>query len=323
MRCLQSLPRIPFLTISLLMLGLLTVILLPGYALAAMPAAGSTEQQVWQEINQERQKAGQPPLIYEQRLSALATLKAQDMAVNNYFGHNSPRYGSPFQMLKDNGITFSCAAEQLIVAATVEAGVNALLKDVSLRKNIISSQWKQIGIGIANNTRQVYIALWLITPASSPSSLPLPGSTANSPPAPVQSPASQPATATQQSEDEQKMLNLINQERIKNGLAPLVWNEELARVARLKAKDLIDNNYFAHESPTYGSPFAMMQKFGIKYSYAGENLAGAPSVEIAHQALMNSPGHRANILYTNFKQVGIGVLNGSPYGKIFVQMFIG
>lgn len=96
----------------------------------------------------------------------------------------------------------------------------------------------------------------------------------------------------------------------------------LVELARLKSKDLIAQNYFAHQSPTYGSPFEMMQKAGITYYYAGENLAGAPTVARAHTSLMNSPGHRANILNPNFTHLGIGIIDGGPYGKMHTQMFI-
>lgn len=119
------------------------------------------------------------------------------------------------------------------------------------------------------------------------------------------------------------MVDLVNAERAKNGVAPLTVNYKLTGVARIKAQDMIDNNYFAHNSPTYGSPTDMMKKFGITYRTAGENLAGAPDVDTAHKNLMNSSGHRANILNGNFKEVGIGVVEGGPYGKMFVQMFIG
>lgn len=146
-------------------------------------------------------------------------------------------------------------------------------------------------------------------------------------PEPVRPPQTGSGSNTQTvqglSADEQRMVELVNQERAKYGLAPLKANMDLVRVARLKAKDMVDKNYFSHTSPTYGSPFAMMQQFGISYRTAGENLAGAPSVEIAHQNLMNSSGHRANILNSSFSQIGIGVVEGSIYGKIFVQMFIG
>jgi len=86
---------------------------------------------------------------------------------------------------------------------------------------------------------------------------------------------------------------------------------------------MIDKGYFSHNSPTYGSPFDMMKKYGVQYSYAGENLAGASTVSSAHTNLMNSSGHRANILKSNYTKVGIGVVSGGPYGKMFVQMFNG
>ncbi|GAB6157174.1 hypothetical protein JCM39194_03740 [Desulfotomaculum varum] len=123
--------------------------------------------------------------------------------------------------------------------------------------------------------------------------------------------------------DEQAMLNLINQERRAAGLQPLVYDAKLTELARLKAQDMITNNYFSHTSPTYGSPFDMMKNAGITYRYAGENLAGAPDVNTAHKNLMNSPSHKANILKPEYTKVGIGVVNGGPYGKMFVQMFNG
>lgn len=84
---------------------------------------------------------------------------------------------------------------------------------------------------------------------------------------------------------------------------------------------MISNNYFSHTSPTYGSPFDMMKQFGVSYRTAGENLAGAGSVEAAHKNLMNSSGHRANILNGNYRAAGIGIVAGGPDGKMFVQLF--
>lgn len=121
--------------------------------------------------------------------------------------------------------------------------------------------------------------------------------------------------------DEQNMLALVNQERAKAGLQSLQSDPELVKLARMKAQDMIDNNYFSHTSPTYGSPFDMMQVAGVRYHYAGENLAGASTVDIAHTSLMNSSGHRDNLLNANYNKAGIGVVSGGPYGKMFVQMF--
>ncbi|GAB6179773.1 CAP domain-containing protein [Desulfotomaculum defluvii] len=123
--------------------------------------------------------------------------------------------------------------------------------------------------------------------------------------------------------EEQAMLNLINKERAAAGLKPLTMDAALTQIARTKAKDMVDNNYFSHTSPTYGSPFDMMKNSGVVYHYAGENLAGAADVNTAHTNLMNSPGHRANILKPEYTKVGIGVVSGSKYGKIYVQEFNG
>ena len=89
--------------------------------------------------------------------------------------------------------------------------------------------------------------------------------------------------------DELETFNLINQERNKNGLASLKIDSEVQRVARIKAQDLVNNNYFAHESPTYGTPFNMLKNFGVSYKSAGENLAGNSSNSGAVNAWMNSP----------------------------------
>jgi uncharacterized YkwD family protein len=119
------------------------------------------------------------------------------------------------------------------------------------------------------------------------------------------------------------MVNLVNQERAKAGLRPLAVDVRLVVLARQKAQDMIDKNYFSHQSPTYGSPFDMMKAAGITYRTAGENLAGASTVDRAHTALMNSDGHRKNILNSAFDHVGIGIIEGGPYGLMICQMFTG
>ena len=123
--------------------------------------------------------------------------------------------------------------------------------------------------------------------------------------------------------DEQEVFNLINQQRANNGLAALQIDNEVQNVARIKAKDMLQNNYFSHTSPTYGSPFEMLNSFKISYKTAGENIAGNSNNQAAVTAWMNSSGHKANILNSSFNYTGIGVVTGSQYGKIYVQMFIG
>ena len=125
------------------------------------------------------------------------------------------------------------------------------------------------------------------------------------------------------SNDEKEVFGLINKQRTNNGLSALKIDTEVLNVARVKAKDMVDNNYFSHNSPTYGSPFDMLKSFKISYKTAGENIAGNSSNSAAVTAWMNSSGHKANILNSAFNYTGIGVVKSSKYGKVYVQMFIG
>ncbi|NLM12205.1 MAG: SH3 domain-containing protein [Epulopiscium sp.] len=130
-----------------------------------------------------------------------------------------------------------------------------------------------------------------------------------------------PTWANNTKEKEVIMLEYINHERKTAGLTPYVMDEELQHIAYLKAKDMAENNYFGHVSPTYGSPFDMLKNFGISYRIAGENIAGNNSVKNAHDAFMKSPGHKANILSKNYDKIGIGIVPSEKYGYIYVQIF--
>lgn len=120
---------------------------------------------------------------------------------------------------------------------------------------------------------------------------------------------------------EEGMLALVNGERTSRGLGALAMDPELRLVARAHAEDMFKRGYFAHDTPNGVDPFERMGAANILFALAGENLALAPTLEIAHNGLMNSPGHRANILKPEFGRVGIGVLDGGIYGKMFVQEF--
>lgn len=130
-------------------------------------------------------------------------------------------------------------------------------------------------------------------------------------------------TSSSMTSDEKEVFNLINEQRTKNGLSALKVDEEVQRVAKIKAQDMVNNNYFSHTSPTYGSPFDMLTNFKISYKTAGENIAGNSSNSGAVTAWMNSSGHKANILNSSFNYTGIGVVSSPKYGKVYVQMFIG
>jgi uncharacterized YkwD family protein/spore coat assembly protein SafA len=122
---------------------------------------------------------------------------------------------------------------------------------------------------------------------------------------------------------ENEVLAIVNKERAANGLQPLQMDWELARVARTKSQDMATKNYFSHQSPTYGSPFDMMKQFGINYKTAGENIASGQTTPSAVMvSWMNSQGHRANILKSDYTHLGVGYYRGGSYGHMWTQMFI-
>lgn len=120
---------------------------------------------------------------------------------------------------------------------------------------------------------------------------------------------------------EQQVIDLTNEKRASRGLKPLTANWELSRVARYKSQDMVNNKYFSHTSPTYGSPFNMIKNFGIKYRSAGENIAyGQRTPEQVVNSWWNSAGHRANMLNANYTDIGVGyVSNGNYWTQMFIQ----
>lgn len=120
---------------------------------------------------------------------------------------------------------------------------------------------------------------------------------------------------------EKEVVRLVNEIRTKSGMKTLSEDWELSRVARYKSQDMKNNGYFSHNSPTYGTPFEMMKNFGIKYKTAAENIAkGQQTPQAVVNAWMNSAGHRANILNTQFTKIGVGYVKSGNY---WTQMFIG
>lgn len=120
---------------------------------------------------------------------------------------------------------------------------------------------------------------------------------------------------------EQEIFNLVNEERAKIGVQPLIWDETRVQVGRLHSEDMFKRGYFSHYSPEGKDVGDRLQAAGIVFQIAGENLALAPSISSAHTGLMNSPGHKRNILDPAFNKVGIGVIDGGVYGKMVTQVF--
>lgn len=122
---------------------------------------------------------------------------------------------------------------------------------------------------------------------------------------------------------ENQVIKLVNAERTKKGLSPLKANWQLSRIARYKSQDMINKNYFSHYSPTYGSPFNMIENFGIRFSAAGENIAmGQKTAAQVMNSWMNSSGHRANILSSAYTEIGAGVAKNKSGVYYWTQMFI-
>ena len=123
--------------------------------------------------------------------------------------------------------------------------------------------------------------------------------------------------------DEAELLSLINSKRTENNINTLEVDAELQNIARLKAKDLAENSYFSHISPTYGTPFEMLRNNNISYKTASENIAGNSNISAALDSWMNSESHKNNILSNDYNYTGIAVVDSIAYGKIIVQFFIG
>ena len=144
-------------------------------------------------------------------------------------------------------------------------------------------------------------------PAPAPAPAPTPTPTPTPAPAPAPAPAPQPSPGYTISQFEKRVVELVNVERQKAGLKPLVADPLLGKGAHAKSLDMVTAGYFGHTSPKYGSPFNMMKLFGVKYSAAGENIAsGQRTPEAVVKAWMNSPGHRANIMSTKYGKIGVG-----------------
>lgn len=121
-----------------------------------------------------------------------------------------------------------------------------------------------------------------------------------------------------------QVVTLVNKERASNGLQPVASDSQLAKLAQMKAEDMAKNGYFSHTSPTYGSAFDMMKTYGVSYKTAGENIAkGQKTAEAVMNGWMNSSGHRANILKSDYTKIGVGYAKASDGTTYWVQIFKG
>ena len=123
---------------------------------------------------------------------------------------------------------------------------------------------------------------------------------------------------------EKQVASLTNSKRKASGLGNLTLDSQLSKLARMKAEDMAKKGYFSHTSPTYGSAFDMMKKYGVSYRTAGENIAkGQKTPEAVMNGWMNSSGHRANILSSAYTHIGVGYAKDSKGNTYWVQIFKG
>lgn len=130
-----------------------------------------------------------------------------------------------------------------------------------------------------------------------------------------------PVPSTSLTSDEQRIIDQVNQERIKNGKQPLQVDYTLVSLAKKKSYDMATNSYFSHVSPTYGTVYSMLDQAGVSYSRAGENIAQTGDLNRVHSLFMNSSGHKANILHSGYTHIGVGIAKrGTSY--YVTQIFI-
>lgn len=121
---------------------------------------------------------------------------------------------------------------------------------------------------------------------------------------------------------ERAMLDLVNAERIKKGVVPLSADETLKQIARTRSREMLLRGYFSHFNPDGTDVSAYLDKYRVDYTAVGENLAFAPTTEVALAGLLKSQSHLRNIMDPSFSHIGVGVIDAGLYGKLFTQVFI-
>jgi uncharacterized protein YkwD len=207
-----------------------------------------------------------------------------------------------------SGVVMAAIISTLLLAIPLSDGISAAAQNSLLAEKfgVYTDELQDVFAPVFNPAINQTLNKLIVTEPGSDELVELPFKVADSKPQP---------------DLEQQMLDMVNHERVSRGLKPLVLDPELVPVARAHSADMFERGYFSHYTPEGKDPFQRMKDAGVKYRTAGENLALAPTLEIAHTGLMNSPGHRANILNPNFGRVGIGILSGGRRGIMVSQEF--
>ena len=224
--------------------------------------------------------------------------------------------------------TALCASVMAVNASAYQIGgsncdINSVFEKLNNSgcniQTVLNCNVQDILNNIFNNCGEITFPQLPQKPETSPDNTPEAPSVPESPELPGNGGSSGEADSI--SEYESRVAELVNEQRAKYGLSPLKLSSDISAVARAKSQDMADNGYFSHTSPTYGSPFDMLKRFGISYKAAGENIAqGYSTPEAVVNGWMNSAGHRANILSENFTELGVGyVANGNYWTQMFVS----
>ncbi len=305
---------------------LLLLILTVPYTAAEAANYGAQEQQVVELINQSRAEKGLPLLKADPTLTAIAREQAKEFA-DSYWGSYDPLY----KLLRSGD--YEGVRTSVLRTSNIIGTVQYQIKNAGFAG--LSTEYNGVGIGIVDSSRYGKVCVEVFAKCKNvketqpeqpkPVENTQPRQPQPKPQKPTENNQPQPQqpdnnTVVGMSEFQQRIVQLVNQERAKAGLQPLVAKADLNKVAQLKAEDMAKNNYFSHTSPTYGSPFDMMKQFGISYTRAGENIAmGYRTPESVMEGWMNSPGHKANILNKDFTEIGVGF---TADGYYWVQHFV-
>ncbi len=265
-----------------------------------------------------------PSNALESIISKVAQTTAQNKdgsntaAVNNVTANTSKSTNCPINNNVDTTTATNNYNQPTTATNNIEsAGIINKLQTIAYTKNCNNSTAKNTNFSNIQSALNSFFnsGSFAAKPATSKSSASKPA---------TQKPASTPAVSGDYAAFQKRVVELVNAERAKNGLKPLKMNAQVNKTATLKSQDMAKLGYFDHNSPTYGSPFNMMKKYGISYKTAGENIAmGQTTPEQVMKGWMNSPGHRANILRSSFTQIGVGVAKNSSGRLYWTQQFIG
>ncbi len=253
-------------------------------------------EQLFSIMNEERQLQNIKEFDQLSQLNEAAEQKSADMRDYGYFDMESPNFGSASDIIKSYDIPYYSLAASLSAGVQDPKRVFEQLNDGNFTTYLYDRDFTHVGIGYVSGGQ--YGHYWTIYFIDHP-------------------------IEQDPNEMEQLVFEIVNEIRDENGLSRLAQHERLAEVARIKSEDMRDQNYVAHESPTYGAPYEMIDHYEIENNGSAENIAaGQKTAEEVVGGWMNSDGHRANILNENVTHLGVGYAQGGEQNSYWTQLFI-